>query len=127
MQDWLKKFTIDVGNGETFAPYDADAPKRVAAYAKSRGYVFPATPEFQAQAFGLGWYKYAPDVATKLLEKNGFKADKDKDGKPTKWYLPSGQPWKITFMSGTVLSNHDARNAQAATQQWKKFGIDASV
>jgi len=127
MQDWLKAFTIDVGNGETFAPYDPDAPKRVAAYAKSRGYVFPETQEFQDQAFGLGWYKYAPDIAIKLLEKNGFKADKDKDGKPTKWYLPDGKPWSISFMCGTVLSNHDARNAVAAVQQWKKFGIDASM
>jgi peptide/nickel transport system substrate-binding protein len=122
MQDWLKKFTIDVGNGETFAPYDADAPKRVAAYAKSRGYVFPDTQEFLEKAFGLGWYKYAPDIAEKLLIKNGFKRDKDK-----KWLMPDGKPWKISFMSGTVLSNHDARNAAAAVQQWKKFGIDASM
>jgi peptide/nickel transport system substrate-binding protein len=127
MQDWLKSFTIDVGNGETFAVYDPDVPKRVAADAKSRGYVFPDTPEFQEQAFGLGWYKYAPDIATKLLEKNGFKADKDKDGKPTKWYLPDGKPWTINYLCGNILTNHDARNAQAAVQQWKKFGIDANV
>ena len=127
MQDWLKSFTIDVGNGETFAPYDTEAPKRVSAHAKSRGYVFAEDQEFLEKAFGLGWYKFAPDIATKLLEKNGFKADKDKDGKPTKWYLPDGKPWKITFMCGTVLSNHDARNAVAAVQQWKKFGIDAEM
>jgi len=30
-------------------------------------------------------------------------------------------------MCGTVLSNHDVRNAVAAVQQWKKFGIDAEV
>jgi peptide/nickel transport system substrate-binding protein len=125
MQDWLKSFTIDVGDGETFAPYDPTAPQRVADYARSRGYVFPDTPEFLESAFGLGWYKYAPDVATKLLEKNGFTADKDEDGNPTKWYLPDGTPWKISFMHGTVLSNHDARNGAAAVQQWKKFGIDA--
>ncbi len=122
MQDWLKSFTIDVGNGETFAPYDPDVPARVAAYAKSRGYVFPDTPEFQAQAFGLGWYKHAPETATKLLEKNGFK--KNKDGK---WLMPDGKPWTINYMCGTILTNHDARNAQAAVQQWKKFGIDANV
>ena len=127
MQDWLKAFTIDVGNGETFAPYDPTAPKRVADYAKSRGYVFPDTQEFLEQAFGLGWYKYAPDIATKLLEKNGFKADKDKDGKPTKWYLPNGKPWSISFMCGTVLTDHGVRNAMGAVQQWKKFGIDASM
>ena len=33
MQDWLKAFTIDVGT-EKFAPYDPDAPKRVAQAAK---------------------------------------------------------------------------------------------
>jgi peptide/nickel transport system substrate-binding protein len=122
MQDWLKEFTIDVGDGETFAPYDPEAPKRVADYARSRGYVFPEDQEFQEKAFGLGWYKYAPEVATKLLEKNGFK--KDADGK---WLLPDGTPWKISYMTGTVLSGHDARNAVAAVQQWKKFGIDATV
>ena len=122
MQDWLKEFTIDVGDGETFAPYDPEAPKRVADFARSRGYVFPDDPEFQAQAFGLGWYKYAPEVATKLLEKNGF--SKNADGQ---WLLPDGTPWKISYLTGTVLSNHDARNAVAAVQQWKKFGIDATV
>lgn len=122
MQDWLKSFTIDVGNGETFAPYDPDASKRIAEYARSRGYIFPDTPEFIAQAFGLGWYKYAPDIAEKLLVKNGF--SRDADGK---WLLPDGTPWKITYSCGTILTNHDARNAQAAVQQWKKFGIDASV
>jgi peptide/nickel transport system substrate-binding protein len=121
MQDWLKEFTIDV-DGEAFAPYDPEAPKRVAEYAKSRGYVFPDTPEFMAQAFGLGWYKFAPDIAEKLLVKNGF--SKNADGN---WLKPDGTPWKITFMCGTVLSNHDARNAAAAVQQWKKFGIDAEM
>ncbi|MBN1430816.1 MAG: ABC transporter substrate-binding protein, partial [Anaerolineae bacterium] len=127
MQEWLKSFTIDVGDGETFAPYDPDVPTRIAEYAKSRGYVFSDTPEFLESAFGLGWYKYAPDVATKLLEKNGFRADKDEEGNPTKWYLPDGTPWTINYLCGTVLTNHDARNAQAAVQQWKKFGIDANV
>jgi peptide/nickel transport system substrate-binding protein len=122
MQDWLKSLTIDVGGGETFAPYDSAAPKRVADYAKGRGYVFPDTQAFLEQAFGLGWYKFAPEIATKLLEKNGFK--KGEDGM---WLLPDGKPWKISFMTGTVLSNHDARNAAAAVQQWKKFGIDASM
>lgn len=122
LQDWLKAFTIDVGNGETFAPYDPTAAKRVADYAKSRGYVFPDSQEFQEKAFGFGWYKYAPEIATKLLEKNGFK--KDANGQ---WLLPDGNPWTIGFVCGNVLTNHDARNAAAAVQQWKKFGIDAQV
>jgi len=122
MQDWLKEFTIDVGDGETFAPYDPEAPKRVADFARSRGYVFPDDQEFQEKAFGLGWYKYAPDISEKLLVKNGF--SKNADGQ---WLLPDGSPWKISYLTGTVLSGHDARNAVAAVQQWKKFGIDAEV
>ena len=122
MQDWLKSFTIDVGNGETFAPYDPDVPKRVAAYAKSRGYVFPDTPEFQEKAFGLGWYKYAPEIATKLLTKNGFTQDKD-----GKWKKPDGSSFTINYLCGNIMTNHDARNAVSAVQQWKKFGIDANV
>ncbi|MBK8023091.1 MAG: ABC transporter substrate-binding protein [Chloroflexi bacterium] len=122
MQDWLKSFTIEVGDGETFAPYDPTAPQRVAATARSRGYAFPEDEAFTAQSFGLGWYKFAPEIAEKLLLKNGFTRDGN-----NMWLLPDGTPWKISFMSGTVLSNHDARNAAAAVQQWKKFGIDASV
>ena len=122
MQEWLKEFTIDIGDGETFAPYDADAPKRVADLARSRGYVFPEDDEFLAKTFGLGWYKFAPDIAEKLLVKNGFSRDGDGN-----WLLPDGSQWRISFLSGTVLSNHDARNAAAAVQQWKKFGINAEV
>ena len=31
MQEWLKEFTLDLGNGETFQPYDPDAPQRLVA------------------------------------------------------------------------------------------------
>jgi peptide/nickel transport system substrate-binding protein len=123
MQDWLKAFTLDLGNGETFAPYDPEAPKRLVEYAKSRGYTLDETPEGIAKAFGLGWYKYSPETATKLLEKNGFK--KDKDGK---WQTPDGKPWKIPFLCGTQLTtDHGCRNAAAAVNAWQKFGIDAEI
>jgi peptide/nickel transport system substrate-binding protein len=122
MQEWLKSFTIDVGNAEKFAPYDPTVPQRIAADAKSRGYEFPDDAAFIEKTFGLGWYKYAPDIAEKLLIKNGFKRDANK-----MWLLPDGKPWKISYQAGTILSDHPNRNAAAAVQQWKKFGIDASV
>jgi peptide/nickel transport system substrate-binding protein len=123
MQDWLKDFTLDIGNGETFKPYDPNAPKLIAEYAKSRGYVFPDDEEYIGKAFGYGWYKYAPDVAEKLLLKNGF--TKDADGK---WLLPDGTPWKMQILTSTALTTDmGARNAVAAAEQWKKFGIDAQV
>ncbi len=120
MQKWLSEFTLDLGNGETFKPYDPDAPKRLVQYVKDRGYVVSEDPAVVAQTFGLGWYKYAPDVAEKLLLKNGF--SKDKDGK---WLLPDGKPWKIEVMSRSDMSHLEFKNAAAAVQQWKKFGIDA--
>jgi hypothetical protein len=39
----------------------------------------------------------------------------------------TGKPWKIAFMCGTVLTNHDARNAVAAVQQWKKASFPEEV
>lgn len=122
MQEWLTAFTIDVGDGETFAPYDPTASQRVADYARSMGNEFPDDAEFIGKTFGFGWYKYAPDIAEKLLVKNGF--SRNADGK---WLLPDGTPWTISYMTGTQLSGMDARNAVAAVQQWIKFGIDASV
>ncbi len=95
----------------------------IAEYAKSRGYVFPEDAGLSGQGFRLGWYKYAPDVAEKLLVKNGF--SKNADGK---WLLPDGTPWKIEILTCTALTT-DMRRAMPSLppQQWKKFGIDAEV
>jgi peptide/nickel transport system substrate-binding protein len=120
MQDWLKQFSLDLGNGEKYNPYDPEAPQRVIEYAQGRGYVVPEDPAAQAQAFGLGWFKYDPDAATKLLEKNGF--SKNADGQ---WLLPNGKPWKIEVLCRSDTSHLSFKNAAAAVQQWKKFGIDA--
>ena len=121
MLPWLEEFTLDIGNGETFQPFDLNASQRIVEYAKGRGYDVPDDPDAQAKLFGYGWYKYAPDVAEKLLVKNGF--SRDDDGK---WLLPDGTPWKISCLSNNIAVNHDARNCAAAVQAWKKFGIDAS-
>ncbi len=120
MEQWLSEFTLDLGDGKTFKPYDTDAPKRVMDYAASRGYVVPTDQATQDQAFGLGWYKYAPDEAALLLEKNGF--SKNADGK---WLLPDGKEWKIEILTRSDTSHLEFKNGAAAAQQWKKFGIDA--
>jgi peptide/nickel transport system substrate-binding protein len=121
MQAWLKELTIDV-DGEKVAVYDPEASKKVVEYAKSRGYTFSEDPAALAQAFGIGWYKYAPEVSEKLLLKNGFKKD-DKG----KWLLPDGKPWKIVMVTGSDTTHPGYRNSMAAVTAWKKFGIDAEV
>ncbi|MCX7707928.1 MAG: ABC transporter substrate-binding protein, partial [Anaerolineae bacterium] len=122
MEAWLRDFTLDLGNGQTFKPYDPDAPMRLAEYARKRGYVVPDDPAQIKATFGYGWWKYAPDVATKLLEKNGFK--KDKDGK---WLLPDGTPWKFTVLTDPNPGHHHYQNTVAAVQEWRKFGINVEA
>jgi len=122
MQEWLSELEIDLGDGEMFKVYDADAELRAVEYAKNRGYTFPEDEESIGKAFGYGWYKYAPEAAEKLLIKNGF--SRDADGM---WLLPDGTPWKLEFITGTELTHPGVRNANAAVAAWRKFGIDASV
>ena len=122
MEEWLKDFTLDLGDGETFKPYDPDAPLRQAEYAKWRGYAVPEDVEGIKATFGQGWWKYAPDVAARLLEKNGF--TRDEDGK---WLLPDGTPWRFTVLSITTVGDFQYQNTPAAVHEWRKFGIDVDM
>lgn len=120
MQSWLSEFTLDLGNGETFRPYDPDAPQRIVEYARGRGYVVTDDQNVLDRTFGLGWYKHAPEVAAQLLEKNGF--SRNARGQ---WLLPDGSPWRIEILVPTNMSSHGFLNGNAAAQQWQQFGIDA--
>ena len=122
MEDWLKGFELDLGKGETFKPYDTEVPYKLAEAAKARGYPVPDDPKTIRELFGIGWWKYAPDVATKLLEKHGF--SKDKDGK---WHLPDGSLWKIAVVNHPNPAHHQNRNGIAAAELWREFGIDVTA
>lgn len=122
MEEWLRNFELDLGNGEKFKPFDPEIPQRIAIAAKERGYPVPEDPKVLRELFGIGWWKYAPDVAEKLLKKHGF--TKGADGK---WYLPNGNPWKISIVTDPSPAHHHYRNAMAAAEQWRRFGIDAVV
>ena len=123
MEEWLKNFTLDIEvNGEPFKPYDPSATLRAAQYAKERGYKVPDDINELKEMFGPGWWKYAPDVAEQLLLRNGFKRDKN-----GKWLLPDGTAWKISIFGGSNQAHPSYRNAMAAAQQWRNFGIDISV
>ena len=55
LEPWLRQLTLDLGNGETFQPYDPDVPSRIAAWSKERGYSVPDDTDGQRRYFGLGW------------------------------------------------------------------------
>jgi len=116
MEEWLTNFELDV-DGEKYKPYDPTVPDQIRAWAEAQGYA--VTGEAR-DMFGTGWWKYAPDVAEKLLVKNGFK--KGSDGK---WMTADGKLWTIDLQS--IPDENDAfRMANAAKDQWSKFGINVN-
>jgi peptide/nickel transport system substrate-binding protein len=123
LEPWLQQLTIDVGNGETFQPYDPDVPKKIAAWAREQGYTVPEDSDVEGlrNRFGMGWWKYAPDVAEKLLLKNGF--TKGADGK---WLKPDGAPWTIKMIAAPD-ENDVYRLATGFQDQLKQFGIDVQI
>ena len=74
---WLEEFELDLGNGETIKPWDPTAPRRLVEEAWARGFEFPDDDELIQTYFGYGAWKYDPEAAAKLLEKNGFSQDGD--------------------------------------------------
>jgi peptide/nickel transport system substrate-binding protein len=123
LEPWLQQLTIDVGNGETFQPYDTEVPKRIAAWAREQGYTVPEDSDAEGlrNRFGMGWWKHAPDIAEKLLLKNSF--TKGADGK---WLKPDGTPFTIKMIAAPD-ENDVYRLATGFQDQMKQFGIDVQI
>lgn len=120
MENWLRNFTLNI-NGGSFKPYDPSIPSKIVERCEERGYSVPDDPEEVKKIWGFGWWKYAPEIAGKLLEKHGFKRDEN-----GKWLLPDGTPWKITILAQGASQQSVTRMALAIAKQWTKFGIDAN-
>jgi peptide/nickel transport system substrate-binding protein len=122
MQEWLKDFALAIDDGKepaTFNPYDPEAPFRLAEFARARGHEIP---EDIIGTFGFGWWKHAPDIAARLLEKHGF--TRDANGR---WLLPDGTPWRFTVMTDAAPGHPMRQNAFAAVHEWRRFGIDVEA
>jgi peptide/nickel transport system substrate-binding protein len=118
LEEWLTNFELEVAPGEMYKPYDPTIPEQINAWAKEQGYTISGDPR---AVFGTGWWKYAPDIAEKLLLKNNFK--KGSDGK---WQTPDGKPWTLDLQSPPD-ENDAFRMANAAKDQWSKFGINVNL
>lgn len=54
MQNWRKEFTLNLGNGESYQPYDTTVIQRLVERVKQRGHTFPEDAANIERTFGLG-------------------------------------------------------------------------
>lgn len=123
MQDWLNNFTLDLGNGEQYKPYDPDAAQRIAEEArKSLGDMVPTDLAEIRKAIGYGWWKHDLEAAEKLMLKAG--CTRNAAGK---WVLPNGEVFKIALMAEGDTRPVMNRGAAMIVENWSEFGVDATL
>ena len=121
MEEWLKNFEIDTGKSK-YKPYDPTVGQQIADMLRpSMGDQIPTDPKEIANAFGRGWWKPNPQVATELLERAGF----TKQG--NQWMKPDGTPFKITLLVEGDQRPVMTRAGTMIVQQWRQFGIQAET
>jgi len=118
MEEWLQNLEIEIEPGTMYKPYDPTVPDQIAAWAVETGNTVPGEPR---DVFGTGWWKYDPDVAERLLIKNGFSRDGDGN-----WLTPDGERWTIDLQSPPD-ENDAYRMSIAAADMWGNFGIEVNL
>lgn len=118
LQPWLEQLEIEVEDGEYFQVYDPDLPDRIYEWTIDEGHEVEGEP---TEVFGYGWYRHAPDVAERLLEKHGF--SRAGDGS---WLTPDGDPWVIEI---PIAPDEPAQYnlTLGAQDMWEDFGIEVRV
>jgi len=122
LEPWLRDFELPVDPG--YKPFDPEPPVKIANYVKK---VFPeepvpTDPRGARELFGIGWWKYDPAEAEKLLKKVGFTRDADGN-----WFLPTGERWKMVIVAPTAYEYESMRVGYICADHWRRFGIDASA
>lgn len=122
LYSWLLTYEVTLPDGSKFKPFDPQVPFKIVDWAISQGLLRERpNRDYILRTWGVGWWKYAPDVAEKILTSLGF--SRGPDGK---WRLPNGAPWKIEILT-TTYEIDVYRTAFPIADQWRKFGVDVSV
>lgn len=118
MVEWLKSFELDDG----YKPFDESYATEIVEILKQQGVEgLPETEEEIINTFGVGWWKYDVDQATKMLEAEGFTKDGDT------WLTPDGEPWEVNILAPADFEIQSMRLAFAVADSWNKFGVKTNV
>lgn len=118
MVDWLKDFELEDG----YKPFDENYAYDIVEILKADGVEgLPETEQEIIDVFGVGWWKYDTEQATKILEREGFTKKGDT------WYLPSGEAWEMSILAPADFEIQSMHLAFAVADSWNKFGIKATV
>lgn len=118
MVDWLKEYELEDG----YKPFDESYASDLVEILKQEGVEgLPETEEEIIDVFGVGWWKYDLDQATKMLEAEGFTKPGDT------WLLPSGEEWEIPLLAPADFEIQSMRLAFAVADSWNKFGVKTTT
>jgi len=119
---WLREFELPFDPG--YKPFDPEPPVKIAQYVKE---MYPDEPiptdeREVRELFGMGWWKYDPAEAEKLLKSVGFTRDANGN-----WLLPTGEKWSMTIVAPGAYEYESNRVAFVIADQFRTFGIDVNV
>ena len=123
IEPWLRDFTLDLGDGTTYKPYNPNAALQIAEEArKTHGDLVPTDPAEIKRYLGAGWWNYDLAAAEKLMVKGGMRRNAQGI-----WEFRNGQPFKMEFLGQTDSEPSQNRGAAMVVECWKEFGIDVTL
>jgi len=118
---WLKSFQLADG----YQPFDANFATSLTSKLRSIGTANSALPQGDqavSESFGLGWWKYDPTEAGRLLNSVGMK--KNADGF---YALPNGSTWQPELVIPSDWNKVMNRIGFSIADSWHKAGINVNV
>ncbi len=118
---WLESFKLPDG----YQPFDPNFATELTGKLKSMGMSDSQLPQGDqaiSEAFGLGWWKYDPAEAERLLNSVGIK--KNSNGFYT---LPDGSVWQPELVIPGDWNKVMERIGFSIGDSWKKAGINVNV
>ncbi|MBO0778087.1 MAG: hypothetical protein J2P37_04590, partial [Ktedonobacteraceae bacterium] len=115
---WLKDFKLADG----YQPFNTNFATSLTDRLKSMGTSTSELPPSASDAFGLGWWKYAPEEAEKLLNSVGIKKNSAGD-----YTLPDGSVWQPELVIPGDWNKVMERIGFSIADSWHKAGIKVNT